>query len=549
MAQTEDAIFSRVFLCCSCFGEDYLSVFYSMNFVVRRLQYYLGVVVVLSIAIPALITGTVVSRQNYVHNVEFEARTRAQNYTDVLQGGLSLALWNVSPGLAKPLIDSLVLDENVLAIHVFNSDGSAFTQYLRWPVEIIENEQNKISMESAVSYQGQEVGSVTLIYGLKNSLIKAKAEAFSLMLMLLLQIFITFVVLSLVINKKVLAPLRKLSEAAKGIAVGDLKTQIPDVGQDEFGLLSNQLEGMRTSLEKHVTLLELRVDQRTRDQQKLNAALQESVDQVKQAQKQLVQQEKLAALGGLVAGIAHELNTPVGNALTVATSLSANTQSMQEKLLSGMTKSALERYVEGVAEGAEMIEHNLTRAAELVAGFKQTAIDQTSAKRREFELHKLTSETILTLTPNLRSKLFQIVTNIDPELILDSYPGPLSQIITNLVNNAVLHAFDEQAAGIITIGAQKYQNQGAAWVEMSIKDNGRGIAPDNQKKIFDPFFTTKLGKGGNGLGMHIVHNLVTGALGGDIVLRSELDVGTEFVIRIPCVAPMLKNVDEIKSGE
>ncbi|HEY7772952.1 MAG TPA: HAMP domain-containing sensor histidine kinase [Marinagarivorans sp.] len=514
-----------------------------MNFIKRRLQYYLGIIVVISIALPALVTGAIVTRQNYERSVDFEARIRAQNYADVLQGGLSLALWNISPELAKPIMDSIQLDESVLAIYVSSSDGEPFINYHRWPVEIIENEKEKISISTPVFYLGQEIGQFTLHYGLSKSLSRAKEEAVTLIQMLLFQIFITFIVLNLVLNQKVLKPLKKLGAAAKGIASGDLRTQIPFTGEDEFGQLSSQLEAMRRSLEKHVTLLELRVDQRTRDQQKLNDALQESVVQVKQAQKQLVQQEKLAALGGLVAGIAHELNTPVGNALTVSTSLLSSTEAIQQKMAGGMTRSALESYIGDVAEGAEMIEHNLTRAAELVAGFKQTAIDQTTAKRRQFDLHKLITETILTLTPNLKSKQYHIVTDIKPGIVLDSYPGPLSQIVTNLVNNAVLHGFEGRETGEVKISCEQCQVAGKAGVKLRLRDDGRGISADNQKKIFDPFFTTKLGKGGSGLGMHIVHNLVTGALGGDISLVSEEGVGTEFIISIPCVAPVLQHVD------
>ena len=515
-----------------------------MKVLSSRLQYYLGVVVIMSIALPALVTGAIVMRQNYEFSVEFDAKTKAKNFVDVLQGGLSLPLWNLAPELAEPIIDSVKLDESVLAVYVTQSDGSVFTRYHRWPIEIIERDRNKIVFDAVIEHKGEEVGKVELHYSLKDSISRAKKEAVTLAQMLALQLVVTFIVLSLVLNRRVLKPVKQLSRAAKGIASGDLKTQIPFFFKDEFGELSTQLEAMRSSLERHVTLLELRVDQRTRDQQKLNDQLQDSVVQLQEAQKQLVQQEKLAALGGLVAGIAHELNTPVGNALTVATSLNANTESMAEKMTSGMTRSALEHYIEDVREGGKMIETNLSRAAELVVGLKQTAIDQTTAKRREFDLKTLIDETVLTISPNLRNKLFQIVTNITTEIKFDSYPGPLSQIVTNLINNAVLHAFEGRDTGVISLDAETFNKKGKLWVKLIIKDNGKGISADNQKKIFDPFFTTKLGKGGNGLGMHIVHNLVTGALGGDINLRSELEVGTEFTIAIPVVAPELQHVDD-----
>ncbi|MDZ7924845.1 MAG: HAMP domain-containing sensor histidine kinase [Marinagarivorans sp.] len=515
-----------------------------MKFIQRRLQYYLAIVVVLSIAMPALFTGAFVMHKNYTRSVDFDARISAQNYIDVLQGGLSLALWNLAPELAKPIVDSLQLDESVLAIYVVYKNGDIFLDYHRWPKEIIDNEKNKITTQGDIFYQGQEVGYVVLHYGLQKSLSKAKEESLILVQMLSLQLFISFVVLSFVLNKRVLKPLIKLKAAAQGIASGDLKTNIPSVVDDEFGELSKQLELMRSSLERHVMLLELRVSQRTRDQEKLNMALTESVDQVKMAQKKLVQQEKLAALGGLVAGISHELNTPVGNALMVATSLTASAVEIEEKMKAGITRTALDQFIASVGEGAKMIEYNLTRAAELVAGFKQTSIDQTTAKRRNFDLKKIIAETILTLKPNFKNKEITINNNVDADILLDSFPGPLSQIITNLVNNSVLHGFDTTGSGEITISNLRvYEANDKGWVELLVKDSGKGIAPEIQKKIFDPFFTTKFGSGGNGLGMHIVHNLVTGALGGDITLKSELGKGVEFSICIPLVAPPLKNVD------
>ncbi len=515
-----------------------------MKFIQRRLQYYLAIVVVLSIAVPALLTGAFVMHKNYTRSVDFEARISAHNYIDVLQGGLSLALWNLAPELAKPIVDSLQLDESVLAIYVTYKNGDVFLDYHRWPTEIIENEKQKITTQGNIFYKGQEVGHVVLHYGLQKSLSKAKEETITLAQMLVLQLFISFVVLSVVLSRRVLKPLIKLKAAAQGIASGDLKTTIPSVVDDEFGELSNQLEAMRGALEKHVTLLELRVSQRTRDQEKLNMALTESMAQVKMAQKKLVQQEKLAALGSLVAGISHELNTPVGNALMVATSLTASTIEISEKMAAGITRSALDQYIASVGEGANMIEHNLTRAAELVAGFKQTSIDQTTAKRREFDLRKIISETIVTLTPNLKNKAIKINNMVGAGILLDSFPGPLSQILTNLVNNSVLHGFDSVGSGEITIShGRLYEVNDKAWVELLVKDSGKGIAPEIQKKIFDPFFTTKFGSGGNGLGMHIVHNLVTGALGGEITLKSELGKGVEFSICIPLVAPSLKNID------
>lgn len=519
-----------------------------MNFLTTRLQYLLAIVVVLSIVFPIVIIGVIFIRQDIYSDAEFDARIKAKEIIDVLHGSLSESLRENSPEKAKIILEIMHLDDGVLAILVDDYEGNRFSEFNRWPTEVVMGYADKVIVESEIDYKSQAIGYVELHYGLSDNIKRARSNAWALFKMLILQIIITYIFLSVFLNRKILKPVRYLSSAAKGIASGDLKSEIERPSNDEFGELSCQLEKMRSSLERHVTLLELRVNQRTRDQKKLNEALQDSVDQFQKAQEKLVQQEKLAALGGLVAGIAHELNTPIGNALTVATSMHSSSISIREKIASGVTRKTINEYVDDAIEGSQLMEYNLTRSAELVASFKQTAVDQTSAKRRTFELDQLVSETVITLSPKLKSSRILVEENIASNLVLDSYPGPLSQVLTNLINNAFIHAFDESNNTVtpinieddkdeVKIVARATEWQGSAWIAISVIDNGKGISIQDKKKIFDPFFTTKLGKGGSGLGMHIVHNLVTGTLGGDISIKSDVGIGTEFLINIPCIAP------------
>ncbi|RYZ82256.1 MAG: HAMP domain-containing histidine kinase, partial [Moraxellaceae bacterium] len=173
------------------------------------------------------------------------------------------------------------------------------------------------------------------------------------------------------------------------------------------------------------------------------------------------------------------------------------------------------------------------KASELVSGFKQVAMDRTSAQRRSFKLLDFLNDTYLTLTPTFRRTAIKV--NIDcPENIeLNSYPGPLGQVITNLLNNTLIHAFESDSVGQVDIRA----NQEGELVKIDVKDNGKGILPEHIGKIFDPFFTTKLGKGGNGLGMHIVHNIVSGLLGGSISVCSTPNNGCCFTLLLPSIAP------------
>ena len=274
--------------------------------------------------------------------------------------------------------------------------------------------------------------------------------------------------------------------------------------------------------------LEQRVAERTSE---LGKALQD----LQRAQDDLLQTEKLAALGSLVAGVAHELNTPLGNALIVASTLRDKSATFEAEARSGaLRRSSLEEYVRMSRQASELVMHNLTQAAELVSSFKQVAVDQTSAKRRVFDLKEVIEEVLSTVHHLLRNKPISVRTDLAEGIRMDSYPGPLGQVVNNLFNNALEHAFAERGVGEMTIATRLV---GPDQVELEFLDNGAGIDPAHLSKIFDPFFTPRLGQGGSGLGLNIVHNVVTGVLGGRIDVSSRPGEGTCFRLRIPAVAP------------
>lgn len=274
--------------------------------------------------------------------------------------------------------------------------------------------------------------------------------------------------------------------------------------------------------------LEQRVDERT-------AELQQSNQQLSQAMEQLVQSEKLASLGNLVAGVAHELNTPLGNALVAASSLHDKVRDIQKLVDSGgLRKSDLADFMQVCEEGCYLIERNADRAVTLVANFKQVAVDQTSAQRRDFDLLQTIQEVVATLGPSLRKQHHSITIDIPEKLMLNSYPGPLDQVISNIVTNATVHAFLPGQAGEVFISASQTSEHE---IVLMLSDNGVGIPQEKQSRVFDPFFTTRLGQGGSGLGLYIVYNIVTSLLGGHIQLISSPGAGTCFYIHIPRIAP------------
>ncbi|MBX9816945.1 MAG: PAS domain S-box protein [Burkholderiaceae bacterium] len=266
----------------------------------------------------------------------------------------------------------------------------------------------------------------------------------------------------------------------------------------------------------------------------LEARVQTRNAELKHAMGQLVQSEKLAALGSLVAGVAHELNTPIGNVMSVATTLTDEVADFSQKLLSGNARrSDVEKTTTRLHEASVLIERNATRAAKLINDFKEVAVDQSSTRRRHFALLDVVNEVLTTTRPLFKNAKHQVSLAIPADLEMDSYPGPLEQALTNFLTNSLNHGFEGVAQGQIHLQAHLEGDE----VVLEYADNGCGIAPGNLQHIFEPFYTTKLGRGGSGLGLYIVYNLVNNVLGGSITVHSNLGEGTRFVLRLPAHAP------------
>ena len=281
--------------------------------------------------------------------------------------------------------------------------------------------------------------------------------------------------------------------------------------------------------------LEQRVEQRTSELAASNAQLRETLAKLERAREELVRSEKLASLGALVAGVAHELSTPLGNSLTVATTLADMIRVFETELNQGsVRRSSLDALLSHSRDAARLLTRNLFKASELINHFKQVAVDQTSAKRRDFDLADVLKETIETLQPQFKGTRHRLTLTAPPGLRMDSYPGPLGQVLNNLVLNSIVHGFDDSRAGTVSVQAMSATERRVCVV---VKDDGRGIAPEHLSFIYDPFFTTRMGRGGSGLGLHIVYTLVTRVLGGSITVDSQPGQGTTFTIELPMTAP------------
>lgn len=254
-----------------------------------------------------------------------------------------------------------------------------------------------------------------------------------------------------------------------------------------------------------------------------------------ETQRYLIESERLAALGRLVAGVAHELNSPIGNSLTIASTLTQRCARFAQETLSGpVRRSSLAEFASGNHDAANQLVSNLERAAGLIQAFKQVAIDRNDADRRRFDLRLATEQIVASVMPGLPKPRSPLATDIPSDIIMDSYPGAYGQVLTNLIFNAATHGFADGGSGNILIEAARV---GVDEIEISISDDGRGIPEEIQRLVFDPFFTTRRAKGNTGLGLYIVHNLVTEQLGGRINIISAPGKGTTICMTFPLVAP------------
>jgi signal transduction histidine kinase len=254
-----------------------------------------------------------------------------------------------------------------------------------------------------------------------------------------------------------------------------------------------------------------------------------------ETQRYLIETERDAALGGLVAGVAHEINSPIGISLTVASTLAQRCAAFADEIASGpVHRSTLREFANRCRDAADQLVVNLERAGELIRSFKQVAADRSHDERRAFDLKLATEQIVASVRPGLPKSRASLAVEMPSDISLDSYPGAYGQVLTNLIFNAVIHGFADGPGGHVLIKARRLDME---QVEITFSDDGSGIPEDVQRHVFDPFFTTRRAQGSTGLGLYIVHNLVTQQLGGRITLASAPGTGTTLRMTLPRLAP------------
>lgn len=337
--------------------------------------------------------------------------------------------------------------------------------------------------------------------------------------------FLLAALAALLTARSITRPLKRLEQGMIAGAFNTGADRMSDTDRrDELGAMARATNRFLTELERRENAL-----------RRAKEDTEESLERLRETQSELIQAEKLASLGQLVAGVAHEINTPLGVALTTATVMAVDVERFQHQTSSGgVTKAAFDEFVRRMDEGSRLTVANVERSASLVQSFKRVAADQASGERRTFLVEAFTRDLFTSLGPMGKRAGHRLEIACEPDLEIDSYPGALSQVLTNLLSNVYAHAYRPGETGTITVLIAR---RDCDELRITFSDDGRGIDAAHRSKIFDPFFTTGRASGSTGLGLHIVYNLVTVTLGGTITLRSNTPRGSTFIIDLPLSAP------------
>lgn len=458
--------------------------------------------------------------------------------TTLLALALREPMWQIAPEQAESIIDaSLLTDSRIVSITARDTDGRPFAARER----AHDDSAPTLVHTRPVVKDEKNIGVVLVEMSTAGFQQKYERLWRDFLWRGLVSLLASISFIWLVLHWRLVLPVRRLVAISEKLAGGQLDESFRSLRQDELGRLTRSLETTRQALagliatleERNATLMQLndqlesRVVERTR-------SLEDALGHLRAAQQNIVESEKLASLGRVVAGVAHELNTPIGNALVVATTISEHLEPLETELAEGkLRRSTLVAAIAQARDGLELLERSLGKAAKMIGDFKQVAVDQTSEQRRDFDLGEVTLEVIGTLEPLIKRSAVRLDIALAPGIHCDSYPGPYGQVLTNLVMNAFLHAFPEDAAGdgqVISIRTERCASDRARLV---VSDNGIGMSPEIRRRIFDPFFTTRLGRGGSGLGMNIVHGFVVRVLKGTIAVDSAPNAGATFTIEFP----------------
>lgn len=464
---------------------------------------------------------------------------------------LAGALWNLDQNSVQSILSAEMLQPQVSAIRVFDLDKTLYAAVSRDAQGLVvqgfaDDQPRGVRLEADVYVNERKPNNtrsgdngrflaghieVYFSHDYIDQALRTDARRWVMEALVIDAILVLALSLSL---RMVFVPLRRLRDALFELARhgGDEAQEIAEGDRSEFGEV---IQGFNQTQRKLKHVMERRVQAEEAAHAAANKTAQAYSDLLA-TQESLIQAEKMASLGGLVAGVSHEINTPVGVVLTSASVLLEASNQLQRSMVAGnIRKSEVSSYVEMAVQSSALIMRNAERASQLIQSFKQVAVDQTSEQFRQYELNGYLEEVMTSLHPVLKKGRAEVSIVCPTGIFLEGYPGAMAQILTNLAMNSLTHAFKENEGGKINLVAELKGET----VCMRYCDDGCGIAPEHIGKIFDPFFTTRRGLGGTGLGLNVVYNIVVKQLGGSIAVDSQPGKGTCFMLKFPKVSPTL----------
>jgi len=519
----------------------------------------------LAVIIVIVIVLAISSYVSYVNEKLYLSKTmeeKLQTTTELAAIAVSDSIWNYNVDGVATIGDALFKDKEVTYVQIL--DTTLGELYQR---EVNDNQHEEpylLTLEEEIIYNDISIGTIRigLTTFFKTSDIRAKLV--SRIVEGVITAIVLFIIITL-ISTAVTKPLKVLKVEVDAIADGDYGTEIEAITNDEIGELTTKFNYMRASilsaeeesnqLNEELTQLneelENRVKERTEQLNRTNEYLEESLglieetqaeliekneeletalDTLHETQEELVQTAKMAMVSQLVAGVAHEINTPLGVAVTLSTYIDKELQTLEESYKEGaMSRKTFESVVKNLRETSDSMLKNIERSAELVGSFKEVAVDQAGEVKRLFNLKEYVDSVLTSLHSKFKRTNYVISVRCPEDIELDSYPGAYSQILTNLLMNTLIHGFENRSEGKIDIDI-KIDGE---ILDFAYSDDGKGISKDQIGKVFEPFYTTKRGEGGSGLGLYIVYNIVNASLGGTIRCSSAVDKGTTFNIKVP----------------
>jgi len=502
--------------------------------------------IILSVVLTVLLSSSIFLYIYIIKSVEENMMSQARLNMKIFSELIIPYIVFDTPDEALNSLSKLENVKNVMHADVYDKDkklfvafGEAFhtKDFKISDREVIHRGMNFIEFSDSIKNEGEIIGYISMKFSTEEIYEFERFFSIALLTALAILMFLAFIFADK-LQRLISVPIIKLAQAMKDIASGvsALDIKLSKYANDELGSLYDGFNNMMDQLKlrdkardraqeelEHLNkTLEKRVFNRTHE-------LQTSLNTLKETQKQVIEAEKMASLGELVAGVAHEINTPLGISVTGITHLkdmSDNIKKLYDE--NNMSKRKFEDYLEVNVELTHSISINLQRAAELVRSFKMVAVDQSSEQMVKFELRDRIDQIIVSLRNKIKHTKIKLKVDCDKNIEMYGEPGAIAQIFTNLITNSILHGFDKDDEGIIDIIVREQNDK----IQIIYKDNGKGIKADVLPKIFDPFFTTIRANGGTGLGLHIIYNLVTSKFGGKIEAHSVFGEGVEFKITL-----------------